>query len=311
MTKPHIVLCLAGRRGLRFLEHCIANYSDKFTFSVFTCPESDDKEPRFTEDIKLMAWNAGYKCGVYKRIEMAEGFWKIATVDLLFAVGWRYLIPKETYSKAKLGAFVFHDSLLPKYRGFAPTVRAMINGEYETGVSLIDMVEEVDAGDIIAQHAVHISCNESIAEVMYKVTESYLDVFDDNIQIITSGKVYRTPQKFKYTKGYLDGTPSYSPKMMPRDYYIDWNWSTERIDRFIRAVTHPYPGAKTMFSDISQEVTILKATPYTGKKYVTQIPGRVIEKIGDNYVVMTGDGALLIEDYSPNSSFKLHDTLGK
>ena len=62
--------------------------------------------------------------------------------------------PLHIYARARLGAFVFHDSLLPEYRGFAPTVWAIVNGRDHTGATLCHMADEVDSGDIVDQERI-------------------------------------------------------------------------------------------------------------------------------------------------------------
>jgi len=87
--------------------------------------------------------------------------------------------------------------------------------------------------------------------------------------------------------------------MQYADYFIDWCQSTNTIDRFIRAVTYPYPGAKTFMNE--NPVIIWKARPFY-KKYITYIPGRIVERSKkNNLVVMTVDGVLeLLSHNSPN-----------
>ena len=73
------------------------------------------------------------------------------SIDFLFAVGWRYKISRNFYQNSKIGSFIIHDSFLPKNKGCAPLNWSIINGEKFTGVSLIEMREEIDSGDILLQ----------------------------------------------------------------------------------------------------------------------------------------------------------------
>src|SRR5262249_44273378 len=146
------------------------------------------------------------------------------------------------YERARLGAYVFHDSLLPRYRGFSPTVWAMINGESETGATLFAVSEEVDYGDIIAQSRVSINSDETIAEVMERVTDAYLLLLEQNLPRLMSGNVPRTPQD------HLRAT--YTSKRVPEDNRIMWNSPTDVIHNLIRAVTRPYTGAYTYLDDM-------------------------------------------------------------
>lgn len=156
--------------------------------------------------------------------------------DLLIAVGWRYLVPQAVYSQASLGAYVFHDSLLPKRRGFAPTVWSMIEGDTETGATLFRMVEEVDAGDIVCQHPVSIGPEDMIQDVMGRVTQAYISILESCWPALSTGIIRAIPQdhsKATFCK----------KRRWPEDYQVDPSWSKEQIDRFVRATAFPYPGA--------------------------------------------------------------------
>lgn len=285
-----ILICCATARGLTFVKHLQAQ--GKYTLRVMTC-ENNPEEPPFTTDIMAFCIEHKIEYVVGKKPVDCSAFWE-KSFDILFAVGWRYIIPKEYYSRATIGAFVFHDSMLPKYRGFAPTIRAMLNDE-NTGVSLIEMAESVDEGDIIYQEEVGISKYDTIKTVMDRVTSTYLHVFDKCIDEIAHNKVIKFKQNC---------CPTYSPKFIfPDDYYIDWNKPTWECLRFIRTLTYPYPGARCSI----QDVVILEACDYHDKTYVTYIPGRVVEKSGSSFVVMAQDGCVKVTKYQGN--VKLHETL--
>ena len=76
-----------------------------------------------------------------------KAFWETNEFDLMLVVSWRYLLPTSIYTLPRLGTFVFHDALLPAYRGFSPTVWAILNGEKQTGISIITVVDKIDAGE--------------------------------------------------------------------------------------------------------------------------------------------------------------------
>ncbi len=135
-----------------------------------------------------------------------------AGVDLMFVVSWHYLIPRSVFQGATLGSFVFHDSLLAEYRGFAPTVWAMINGASQTGVSLLEMADDVDSGAIVNQERVPIGADDTIATVLDRVTEIYLVLLERNLPALLKGQAPHTPQ---------DRTQAtYTCKRVPEDNLI-------------------------------------------------------------------------------------------
>src|SRR5262249_26817576 len=142
---------------------------------VFSFPE-EPLEPPFMQAIQEETEKGGGKFHQARQVGSAkwEPFWASTPPDLLLTVSWRVMIPSEVYQRARLGAFVFHDSLLPAYRGFAPTVWAIVNGEDHTGATLFRIAEGVDEGDIVDQQKVAIDAEETVGDVMDKVTRTYL-----------------------------------------------------------------------------------------------------------------------------------------
>lgn len=163
-----------------------------------------------------------------------EGLKELAP-DLIVVIGWYYMIPKKLREIAPLGCIGIHSSLLPKYRGGAPLVWAMINGEKEAGLSLFYFDDGVDNGDIIDQQSFSIEPEETIRHVLQKVERIALSMIVENIAKIQSGTSARIVQD--------ETQATYVPQRKPEDGLIDWSWDKDRIKNFIRAQTKPYPGA--------------------------------------------------------------------
>jgi methionyl-tRNA formyltransferase len=278
-------LC-ATARGLRVLNR-LAELAPDAHLSVFSFRE-ETWEPPFLDDIRARALELGAQFHEARQVgaERWKPVWDAAPVDLLLAVNWRYIVPQSVYSRARLGAYVFHDSLLPAYAGFSPTVWAMINGEDHTGVTLLTMAEGYDEGDIVGQARVDIGPDDTIADVTGRVTEAYLTLLETHLPALLTGNPSRIAQDRSYA--------TYTCKLLPDDMRIDWTWPTVRIYNLIRAVTAPYPGAYTALD--GQRLTVWRAErlPLT-RRYVGRVPGRVAEvRPGMGTVVLTGDGALLL-----------------
>jgi methionyl-tRNA formyltransferase len=280
----HIALACATRRGYRMLEKLIALAPDA-ELTVFSFRE-EAHEPPFVDDIRALAEGHGARFFEGRRVEAPKDFWESAQVDLMLVVSWRYLIPEAIYRRPVRGTFILHDSLLPTYRGFAPTVWAIVNGEDHTGVTLFEIADDVDSGDMVAQKRVPIAPDDTIADVLEAVTRAYLAVLEDNLFPLLDGSAPRTPQDHTLA--------TFTCKRTLDDNKIDWTQSTAVIYNLIRAVTMPYPGAFTTLG--GQKLTIWAARPVE-RNYVGRIPGRVVEfRRGEGSVVLTGDGALLITE---------------
>jgi methionyl-tRNA formyltransferase len=207
-------------------------------------------------------------------------------VDYIFCFGFRRLIPDDVLKMARGAACSTHFAMLPAYRGFAPVNWAIVNGETQCGVSLFHMAEDADSGPIIMQKAVNIEPDAYIDEVMdlcvYTLKEILKEVWPDFIK----GVVASVPQKHEQA--------TYTCARGVEDGQIDWHKSTEQIYNLIRATAHPFPGAYTIFEN--QFLKIWRARPFDAGTYVGRIPGKVIRIIPNSgIVVLTGDGALLIE----------------
>lgn len=285
-----IALLCATQRGLRFLQTLVTLAPDA-ELVVFSFRE-EPGEPPFLDDIRQTTLDHGGQFHEAKQVGAARwrDLWDAAPVDLLFAVSWRYMIPAAVYEQARLGAFVFHDSLLPAYRGFAPTVWAIANGEDHTGVTLFHMADAVDSGDVVAQQRIDIAPDETIADVLDHVTQAYLHVLEAYLPSLMDGSAPRIPQEHELA--------TYTCKRTPGDNVIDWTTSSLHIHNLIRAVTAPYPGATTTLDGAPLRVWRAERLP-DFKRYIGRVPGRVVEVWPERgAVVLTGDGALLLTDVS-------------
>lgn len=280
-----IVLLCATHRGYRVLERLAALQPDA-DLIVFSFRE-EAHEPPYLDAIRALALNRGATFYEARQIGAAKwrAFWQTTPVDLMLVVSWRYLIPPEVYELPKQGTFVFHDALLPAYRGFAPTVWAMINGEDHTGVSLFEIAPGVDEGKLVAQRRVPIGDDDTIADVMEQVTLTYLDVLSEHLLRLLDGTAPLLEQD--------ERAATYTCKRIPDDNRIDWAQPTAVIYNLIRATTTPYPGAFTTLN--GRKLIVWAARRIEARPYVGRIAGRVIEvRRGEGAVVLTGDGLLLI-----------------
>ncbi len=281
-----IALLCATRRGFLVLEKLFRLAPDA-EIIVFSFRE-EPWEPPFLDDIRQMAMAKDAQFFETKQVGSRRWipFWESTEIDLVLVASWRYMIPPSVYQRPRLGTFVFHDSLLPKYRGFAPTVWAMINGEDHTGVTLFEIAEEVDAGDIVDQQSVSIGPEDPIAAVMERVSQTYLDLLERNLHRLLEGSAPRSPQDHTLA--------TFTCKRIPEDNQIDWSTSSQSIFNLIRASSSPYPGAFTYLADQKMYIWSAQMLP-NFRPHVGRIPGRVIEvRPGEGSVVLTGDGAILL-----------------
>ncbi|HEX9931951.1 MAG TPA: formyltransferase family protein [Allosphingosinicella sp.] len=179
----------------------------------------------------------------------------------------------------------FHYSPLPRYRGNAPLVWQIIQGESEIGVSFFELTAEMDAGRLIDQKTATLGTEETIADALDKADALALDMLGDFVPTWLEGTVELRPQP--------EGEPSYCAMRVPEDGRIDWSWPGDRIHDFIRAQTRPYPGAFTILPD-GRRLMVYRSARETRR--FMGAPGSVAEISAGHVVIAAGEGAVrLIE----------------
>ena len=213
--------------------------------------------------------------------------------DLIAVVAYGKILPKSVLDFPKHGCINVHVSLLPKYRGAAPMQRAIINGEKETGVTIMYMAEGVDTGDIIATEAFPIGSEDDFEAIHDRSAETGAKLLVKTIQDIADGTATRTSQD--------DSLATHAAKIEKEDCKIDFSRSATVLDCAIRGVT-PIPGAFAYLK--GKMLKIYKATPIEAKGN----PGEVIAvdaKGTGSFTVACGEGALLVKGVIPEGKGKM------
>lgn len=159
--------------------------------------------------------------------------------DIQIIVAFR-MLPKIVWSLPKKGTLNLHASLLPAYRGAAPINWAIINGEVETGVTTFFIDEKIDTGEIILQHKVNISKEDTFLTLHDKLRDIGSDLVIKTIDLIATDQVNTITQP--------EMAPSIAPKLHKENCKINWNTSGLSIYNFIRGLS-PYPTAWTTFEN--------------------------------------------------------------
>ena len=168
--------------------------------------------------------------------------------DLIITCAYGKIIPKSILDIPRLGCINIHASILPKYRGSAPIQWALLNGESETGVTLMYMDEGMDTGDIIDIIKYNIKEDDDIETLHQKLSELGTILLDKNLNNIISGNVKRIKQDEEKT--------SYAPMITREMEELSFNDKVINIYNKIRAFS-PWPLSKTKISN--EEIKIIKA----------------------------------------------------
>lgn len=205
-----------------------------------------------------------------------------ATPDVVFVAGWYNLISPAVLDLPLHGFVGVHYSALPAYRGSSPLVWALINGEKEVGYSLFRLTEGMDEGPLAAQGLVQVGPDDDVATVLERLDAFSINAFVRLADDIAAGTHRYVPQR---TEG-----ASYAGARRPEDGRLDWSWSAERLTRFIRAQTRPYPGAFTTLDG----VTVRVWTTRTHDGPCFGMPGQVVRLLDGDPVVACGGGTGLV-----------------
>ena len=213
--------------------------------------------------------------------------------ELIVVVAYGKILPKSVIDFPRYGCINLHVSLLPKYRGAAPMQRAIMEGEQETGVTVMYMDEGLDTGDIISVEKFPIGPLDDFEAIHDRSAEIGSALLSKTIFDMQNGIVTRTPQD--------SAKATYAAKIEKADCKLDFALSAKKLDFNIRGVT-PIPGAFAYLN--GKMLKINKATVTEGKGKC----GEVIALDGSgegSFTVACGDGALKVSSVIPEGKGKM------
>lgn len=223
-----IAFYVMNSKGYFVLKKFIEKFNSNSIVYIVSCEDINIKNDHYKK-IQDLAIKSKIKCfNRHENIKDIESSFN----GYKFAIGWRWIIKNDT------NLIVFHDSLLPRYRGFSPLVNSLINHEELIGVSALLANKEYDKGDIVSQQSLEISYPIKIQEAINKIQPLYFNLVNEIYHKIEQGIPFQTNNQ-------NENNTTYSLWLDEKDYFIDWkNWSANKIKRFVDAVGYPYDGAK-------------------------------------------------------------------
>ena len=214
------------------------------------------------------------------------------TPDLGVVAAYGKLLPDTLLTTPRLGMINVHASLLPKYRGAAPIQRAVLSGETETGITIIRLVREMDAGPMLGRVTRPIGPDETSDLIERDLATLGADVLMRVVDQLATGRSSEEPQDHRLAIR--------APRLTKTDGVIDWTRSSAAVHNQVRAL-HPWPHASSHLD--GRRYVILRSHPGSPSDIQPTahppVPGEVLEAARDRLVVATGHGTLDILEIQP------------
>ncbi|WP_373774032.1 methionyl-tRNA formyltransferase [Streptococcus ferus] len=177
-----------------------------------------------------------------------------------------------------------HASLLPKYRGGAPIHYALINGDQEAGVTIMEMVKQMDAGDMVAKASIAIEESDNVGTLFEKLALVGRDLLLESLPKYLAGEIVPQAQD--------ESQATFSPNITPEEERIDWEKSAREIFNQVRGM-NPWPVAHTFLEGQRFKIYQLREVPGQGE------PGQIIAKTKKELILAAGQGAVSLEQVQP------------
>lgn len=216
--------------------------------------------------------------------------------ELIVVAAYGRILPDDILDYPAKGCINVHSSLLPAYRGAAPINWAILNGDQETGVTIMHMATELDAGDIISQAATPISKTETAQELTARLAELGAELLVKTVANIEAGTATRTPQEHdKHTLA-----PMLSKELSP----MDFERSADALNCQVRGL-QPWPGATMTLDSIRCKVMATTVCEETTSK----APGTILKADKNGLKIACGNGTVLaIDELQPDGKKRMAAT---
>lgn len=202
--------------------------------------------------------------------------------DLIITAAYGQILPKTILDIPSLGCINVHASLLPKYRGASPIQQAVMDGETQTGITIMYMDVGMDTGDIILQREIPIHPGENSGDLHERLADLGGQALRESLRLFAEGKPVGIPQ--------VHEEATYCQKIDKALGKIQWDMDIDRIRNHIRALT-PWPGAYTHIDGIRLKVWEAGQGEYFELKDI--VPGQVVHADEENGLVISGSNGLI------------------
>ena len=244
--------------------------------------------------VKELAVSRGIPVFTPEKLRLPENVEVVreANPDMIVVAAFGQILPKSVLDIPQYGCINVHASLLPKYRGAAPIQWSILDGESETGVTIMYMNEGLDTGDILLQQVVPIEDDETGGSLHDKLAVAGAEALVQAIPGILDGTLEPVPQG--------EMTTPYAKQLTKEMGRLDFSWDAAKLARYVRGL-NPWPGTYT-FRD-GQMLKIWGVEACDG--WYEALPGTVVAVEKESFSIQTGSGVLRVTEVQPQGKRRM------
>jgi methionyl-tRNA formyltransferase len=266
--------------------------SDQEVVNVLTAPDrAGSRGAAAPRPVKAAADSLGIPVSQPPRL--TEEVWREVSsptrADVLVVAAYGQLIPLSVLDSLRQGGLGVHPSLLPRHRGASPVVAAILAGDSRTGVTVFRMNQNLDSGPILGQAELPLGGTDTTTSLTGKLAELGGDVVVQVLRLLEAGEVTEIAQ--------LESAATYSHRLTRQDGKLDWTYTAEIIDRYLRALS-PWPGVTVPLQ--GTWVKLLRGAPDANTQDASEVAlGEILQQGPDWILVQTIEGAYRVELIQP------------
>lgn len=253
--------------------------------AVYTQPDRPAGRGRKLQASAVKEWALAHQIPVFQPInfKQSEAIDQLASFspDVLIVIAYGLILPKTVLDLPRLGCINVHASLLPRWRGASPIQHAVLEGDIQSGVTIMQMDVGMDTGPMLAE----VSClvgNDTAGQLHDRLAKIAAEPLLETLDALSSGQIQAQPQN--------NDLATYAPKINKEDAAINWNQPASAIERKIRAF-NPWPIAYTHIGE-----TILRVHEASLIAHRPSVkPGTIISIDKEGMLVATGEQAILVK----------------
>jgi methionyl-tRNA formyltransferase len=220
------------------------------------------------------------RCPTSLRDTETQAAFAALKADAAIVAAYGLILPPAILTAPRFGCLNVHASLLPRWRGAAPIQRAILEGDRETGVTIMQMDPGLDTGAILVQHAEPITPTTTGGLLTERLAALGGELIVTALGRLTEGTLLAHPQP--------ESGATYAEKLSRDEARLDWRASAERLERQVRAFD-PWPGAYFLAASPGGDERIRLLSAETGRHVGSEVPGTVLD---DRLSIACGEGAL-------------------